>query len=156
MKKKLYIYSIIFFLIDFISKQIIIKKEALLPKEIIPNFFKIDKVTNTGAAFSILDGHIIIFILIALFVLIYLYKYLSNKALTKLETISYSLLIGGILGNLLDRIIYQKVIDFLSFKIINYNFPVFNLADSFIVISIILILIIEIGGNHENRKRKWK
>ena len=154
MKKKLYIYSIIFFLIDFISKQIIIKKEALLPKKIIPNFFKIDKVTNTGAAFSILDGHIIIFILIALFVLIYLYKYLSNKALTKLETISYSLLIGGILGNLLDRIIYQKVIDFLSFKIINYNFPVFNLADSFIVISIILILIIEIGGNHENRKRK--
>ena len=94
MKKKLYIYSIIFFLIDFISKQIIIKKEALLPKEIIPNFFKIDKVTNTGAAFSILDGHIIIFILIALFVLIYLWVmvirqnkrfYMKKKAYKLLE-----------------------------------------------------------------------
>ena len=73
--------------------------------------------------------------------------FIRNKKLNKFESINYGLLTGGIIGNLLDRIIYGYVIDFLDFNIIGYNYPIFNLADSFIVISIILIIFNEFKGD---------
>lgn len=142
MKKKIYIYSIIFFLIDFISKQIIISKVDT-GFDVIPNFFRIIKVTNGGGAFSIFDGYVIIFILIALVVFVCLFRYLRNRVLNNFEILSYSLLIGGILGNFVDRILYGGVIDFLSFRIFGYGFPVFNFADCFIVISVVFIFFME-------------
>ena len=67
------------------------------------------------------------------------------------------MLIGGIIGNLIDRIIYGYVIDYLDFNIFGYNYPVFNLADSMIVISIILlILFINKGDTYDSRKRSQK
>jgi signal peptidase II len=54
---------------------------------------------------------------------------------------SYGMFIGGIVGNLVDRVFRNYVIDFLSFNIFGYHFPVFNIADCFIVISIFLIVI---------------
>ena len=65
---------------------------------------------------------------------------IKNTKLSRLEKFCYGMLIGGILGNLFDRIIYGYVIDYLSFKIINYQAPIFNLADTFIVISVIIIV----------------
>ena len=62
------------------------------------------------------------------------------------------MLIGGILGNLFDRIIYGYVIDYLDFYILGYNYPVFNIADMCIVISVFLIIIDTIrGGFNENK-----
>lgn len=61
-------------------------------------------------------------------------------------------MIGGILGNLFDRIIYGYVIDYLDFYIFGYNFPIFNIADICIVISVILIIIDTLwGGKGEVR-----
>lgn len=156
MKKKIYVLSLIFFLIDFLSKILILKYENNLPITLINNFFYIDKVTNEGAAFSILNGHTIIFIVIAIVMLIYIDRYLLKDAKTKLDIISYSMLIGGIIGNLFDRIFYKEVIDFLSFNIFGYMFPVFNLADTFICIGIFIIIIkLLVGGKDENSS-KWK
>ena len=79
---------------------------------------------------------------------------LYNK-LNKLDYIIYSLLYGGIVGNLFDRIVYGYVIDYLDFYIFNYNFPVFNFADVCIVISVILIIFDSIRGVlYENRSKK--
>ena len=67
-----------------------------------------------------------------------------------------SLLIGGIVGNLFDRIFYKEVIDFLSFNIFGYMFPVFNLADTFICIGIFIIIIKLLKGekNENSSTRK--
>ena len=109
---------------------------------IIKNLFNITLVHNTGAAFSILSGNRIFLILIGLIALIFIIYYINKeKNINTLNTITYSLLIGGIIGNLIDRIIYGYVIDYISIILGHYYFPIFNFADICIVISIILITI---------------
>lgn len=155
MKKKIYILSIIFFLIDIISKIIILSFSKSLPIVVVDNFFIIDKVTNTGAAFSFFDGYRIMLILIAIFAIIYIIKYFMKDINNKWSLYATGLLLGGILGNLFDRIVYKEVIDFLSFNIFGYMFPVFNLADTFIVIGIAILIIDFIRGEkNDNRSTR--
>ncbi len=156
MKKKVYVLSLIFFLIDLISKLIILKIENILPITVIKNFFYLNKVTNEGAAFSSFTGYQIILILIAILALIYIYKSVLKDIKTSLGTISISLLVGGILGNLFDRIVYNKVIDFLSFNIFGYMFPIFNIADIFICIGVLLLLIDYIRGEKNGTRGNKK
>jgi len=142
MKKKVYLLCLIILIIDMISKLIIKNTMNLLESiQVIPNFFHLTYVINDGAAFSILEGKQLFLIILAIILVVYLLFSLQKEKLTNYKILYYSLLIGGILGNLLDRIIYNGVIDFLDFKIFNYNAPIFNLADTFIVISVILIII---------------
>lgn len=141
--KKIIRISSIFLVIDIIVKLFVKNKLALQQSiKIIDNFFYITYVKNTGAAWSILSGEqtfLIIFSLVVIIaILIYLYK---KKIYTKLEIIGYGLLISGAIGNLIDRIVYGYVIDYLNFYIFNYDFPVFNIADSCIVIGIMLLFI---------------
>lgn len=155
MKKKIYVVSLIFFIIDFLSKILIISFEEKLPITVINNFFYLDKVTNEGAAFSMFTGYQIILIILAIGVLIYINKSIIKDINTKLGMISISILIGGILGNLFDRIFYNHVIDFLSFNIFGYMFPIFNLADTFICTGVFLLIIEFIRGDkNENRSNK--
>ena len=152
--KKIYIFSLIIFIIDFVSKIIIQKCFSLYESIIlIPHFLNLTYVKNNGAAFSILSGNQLFLIFISILVLGGLFYYLKKEKLTNLKIIYYSLLIGGILGNLFDRIVYNSVIDFLDFKIFNYDAPVFNLADTFIVIGVLLIIIENIGGLNGNKGR---
>lgn len=140
------IISIILLCIDQISKLLVVN---LLTKNdsitIIKNFFYLTYINNDGAAFSILVGKRIFLILIAVLAIVMLIRYIKkNNIQNKLELVSISLIIGGSLGNLMDRVVRGYVIDFLDFKIFNYNFPIFNLADTFIVIGVFLLLLKEI------------
>ena len=109
---------------------------------IIPNFFSIYYVRNTGAAFSILKDHRYLFIGIAFITFFLLQRYISKTKITKkLEIVSLGLLMGGLVGNLIDRLLYGYVIDYLSFNFFGYSFPIFNIADIGIVIGIILFSI---------------
>lgn len=145
-EKIIYLLTLFFCSIDLISKAIILKTgNILLNKVVIKDFFTIVLTKNTGAAFSFLTGYNWLFIVIGILVLVIFIKYyIYKKEHNNLEIISYSLLLGGILGNLIDRIINSYVVDFLSFKIFGYNFPVFNFADTFIVVGVILMIINEI------------
>lgn len=153
--KKILPISLLFVVIDQIVKILVISKLALQQSiTIINNFFNITYVRNTGAAWSILSGNVLLLIIISVLALVAIYYYLiKDKELNKIDIVSYSMLIGGIIGNLIDRIVHGYVIDYLDFKIFNYNFPIFNVADTLIVISIIIIGISLIVGEYREQNR---
>lgn len=144
--KKILTTSFICILIDQIIKIIITTNLKFTESiNVIKNFFRITYLRNNGAAFSILSGNRIFLILITLIALLIIYIFLiKNKNINKIEAICYGTLMGGIIGNLIDRVRLGYVIDYLDFNIINYNYPVFNFADICIVVSAILLLIISI------------
>lgn len=146
-KNKVYLTSVIVLLIDQIVK-LLIKTNMSLNEEIsiIPNFFSIQYLKNTGAAFSILENQTILLAITSIICISVIIYYLKKEEnLTTTMYLSFGLVLGGILGNLIDRIVYQGVIDFLSFQIFNYNFPVFNIADIGITIGVLLLIIIYIS-----------
>ncbi|MBR2827629.1 MAG: signal peptidase II [Bacilli bacterium] len=145
MKKKndIYVLAGILFLIDFLVKRLIIyliKEHSVIT--VIPNFFQILLVKNRGAAFSILENNTLLLILISVIFLLFLNNFIKKeKNFTKLSILSLGMIMGGVFGNLLDRMIYKSVIDYLSFHLINYDFPIFNLADIFITVGTGLLLL---------------
>ena len=153
--KKILPISLLLVVIDQIVKIRVINKMTLQQSIIvINNFFNITYVRNTGAAWSILSGNVLLLIMISVIALGVIYYYLiKDKELNKINIISYSMLIGGIIGNLIDRVVHGYVIDYLDFKIFNYNFPIFNIADALIVISIIIIGISLIVGEYREQNR---
>ena len=109
---------------------------------VIKNFFSIRLAHNTGAAFSILSNSRILLIVIGILAIIGLIFYIKSlDVIDDIDTFVYALLFGGIVGNLIDRIIYGYVIDYISFKFGSYYFPIFNFADICIVLAVTIILI---------------
>lgn len=155
MKKKniLIILSIIILIIiDQVSK-ILISKYIIEYKNIvlIPNFLNITYIKNFGAAFGILEGKRIFFIILTVLALAYLSYELYKNRDKKYYLISLILVISGIIGNFIDRLFLGYVRDFISFKIFN---PVFNIADSLIVIGVIIFIIYSVVGDKNESKRK--
>ena len=110
--------------------------------KVIENFFHITYTHNTGAAFSILEGQKWFFVFSALIACIGIVGYINkSKDVTKLIKFALMLIIGGAIGNLIDRVVYGYVIDFLDFYIFGYDFPVFNVADCCITIGTGLLLL---------------
>ena len=147
MKKKIYIGAGIIFILDLISK-IVISNTLTLGKEyyIIPKFFYLYLSKNTGAAWSILSNSSYILAIISVVALIFLHKEIKED-MNKLYMVAFILIIGGILGNLFDRVFYGYVIDFIGFNIFGYYFPIFNVADICITLGAILIIICLIKGD---------
>lgn len=145
MKSKQKIYSIasIVIMVDLILKFIVSSK--LVENDIIkviPNLFSIYYLKNTGAAFSILQDSTPFLVILSALILLVLNNYIDKeKDLNKISEISLGMVIGGIFGNMIDRIINHSVTDFISFRIFNYNFPVFNIADIGITVGVFLLLI---------------
>lgn len=139
----LIILTILFLIIDIVSKLIVSSlmnvHDSII---IIKDFFYITYVRNTGAAWSIFAGKTWLLIVVSLiiigFICLYVYK---NKPKSKVEVVGYSLVLGGAIGNFLDRIIYGYVIDFFDFYIFGYDYPIFNMADIFIVIGVLILVI---------------
>ena len=140
---KEYIYSIgvIVFMIDQLIKMIIRKCMAIGQElTIIPKFFSIHYVENTGAAFSILKNKSYLFVILAVIFLLGINHYIEKNTLEQEEKIPLGLIIGGILGNMIDRIAFHSVTDYLSFTIFSHPFAIFNIADMAIVIGIFLYI----------------
>lgn len=142
--KKISIISLAVILIDRIVKILVTNNfELNVRNEIINNFFYITNCHNYGAAFSLFSGNVIFLIFITLIVLFLIYREVKKSSINKVSSILYGLLLGGIIGNLFDRIFYGYVIDYLDFKIFNLDFAIFNIADIAIVIGALLLIIFE-------------
>lgn len=142
--KRILVISFLCTFIDQVLKNLVTFNMDLEQSfSIIPHFFNITYVGNTGGAFSILAGNTWIFVIVAFVAINLIFHFFINgKQLNKIQILSYGILIGGILGNLVDRIFYGYVVDYLDFHIFGYAFPIFNFADICIVLSIIGIIYI--------------
>ncbi len=139
-QKKIYFLclSIFIVLIDqfakylmFYNQKLFINKDFLL--------FKLDFIKNYGAAFNIFSGSRIFLSLISiLFSILLIYLIFRKNTLNLLDLYSYSFILGGTIGNGIDRIFKGFVVDFINLNVI--NFPVFNIADISINIGFIFLL----------------
>ncbi len=119
--------------------------------KIIGNFLRFTYAENKGAAFSILQNQRTFFLIITIVMLIFLgYIYFKTKNITKLSKVSIAMITGGAIGNFIDRYRFGYVIDFIDVRFGDfYNFPVFNIADSFVVCGTILMIILILFNKFE-------
>jgi signal peptidase II len=136
-------YVLLFFIvitilgIDRITKILAIKNLFLHQSvPVIKNVFHFTLVHNYGAAFGIFQNQLFFLILVSLAAIFLIFKYL--KAYSKSEKIFLMLILSGALGNLIDRVLFGYVIDFLDFRI----WPVFNIADSAISIGSVCLAVV--------------
>lgn len=152
MIKKIYIITIITFIIDQIVKLIVPRGINLT---IIKDFFSLTYVENFGGAWGIFSGNLIFLIIVSSIAFVILNRFiLSEEKISLLGGLSYGLLMGGILGNLCDRIVRGYVIDFLNFYILGYDFPVFNIADILVVLGMFLMFIDILRGEEDGIKSR--
>jgi len=143
-----FLLALLVVLLDRWSKRLVATHIAMYTHiQIVPGFFRITHTENTGAAFSLFadsPSHwktalLIGFSLIAM-VIVSVLLWRQARALT-LTGIALSLILGGAVGNLWDRVASGRVVDFLLFYVKSYQWPVFNLADSAIVVGASLLVI---------------
>ncbi|MEH2237551.1 signal peptidase II [Nostoc sp.] len=142
LKNRLFwIAAFIAFFLDQITKYWVVQTFSLgqtLP--LLPGIFHFTYVTNTGAAFSLLSGKVEWLRWLSLGVsLVLIALALFGATLNLWDQLGYGLILGGAMGNGIDRFVLGYVVDFLDFRLI--NFAVFNVADSFISIGIVCLLI---------------
>lgn len=133
--------SLVCFGLDLLTKRIAINNLVEgNRKELIDNFFYLTLCYNTGGAWSIMSENTIFLIIISILALgVIIYTMVKSKS--NFYKYSSAMFIGGLVGNLVDRILFRKVTDFLDFIIFGYDFPVFNVADTFICVGVALMLV---------------
>jgi len=142
--------SLPLYALDQLTKQWVLR--SISPYDarvVVPDFFNLVNVTNTGAAFGSFKGNNTFFIVISIIALVVVTGLLVRHGRSDpWRDVSLALLLAGILGNLTDRLLYGHVIDFLLFNLhIRYAdpWPAFNVADSCISIAVVLFIIHSVG-----------
>ena len=118
------------------------------------SFLNFNLVWNNGIAFGLLSFnenfyyHSITFLIILITVLIVWFAYKSNG----LEKISFLMITGGSLGNIFDRLYYSSVIDFIDLNYNNFHWFIFNVADIFITLGVVVLITLEFFKLKKNEK----
>lgn len=144
--------SVLIVILDQLSKYVVEKNNALHAVEIIKGFFRITYAKNTGMAWSMLSGQTGLLAIISAAAVILMIWYVLKEKHDRLTQIALWMMIGGAAGNLIDRLFLGYVRDFLDFIIFGYDFPVFNIADSFLCVGVFILLIASLRD--ENGKNK--
>lgn len=147
-----FIIASVCILLDQLTKYLVIKYlKGERPLVIVKDLLSFVYVENRGAAFGILQNKKWFFVIVTIIsVLILLYIFLSSyRKMSTWLIVALAFILGGTIGNFIDRMRLDYVVDFISVRIMNrYDFAVFNLADTFIVVgAIMLMLYIMISDN---------
>ncbi|PLT34281.1 signal peptidase II [Bacillus sp. V5-8f] len=141
----MFYYFIALFVIalDQLTKWLVVKNMELGESiAIIQDFLYITSHRNRGAAWGILQGQMWFFYIITVVVVVSLVYYLQKMGRqSTLLGVSLGLMLGGAIGNFIDRIARKEVVDFINTYIFSYNFPIFNIADSALTIGVGLMII---------------
>lgn len=153
MNKKTYLIAAVILIIDQVVKSVMeIYFKLNESVVVIKDFFQITIVHNTGGAWSILNNYSYIFIIFSIIALIVLIKFMFSFKNNLRNNIAFALTISGILSNLADRMFLGYVRDFLDFKIFNYDYPIFNIADIAIVLGVFLLIVAIFKGEDKFEK----
>lgn len=146
--------SIVLILVDQLTKYMIVKSMEIGESiSIIGDILKITSHRNYGAAWGMLQNQMMFFYIITVIVLIALcYFYYKEAADNLLMQSGLMLIFAGAIGNFIDRLFRGNVVDFIDTKIINYDFPIFNVADSCLTIGV-FILLYELLFNQKEEKQ---
>jgi signal peptidase II len=150
-----YIIAVIIIGIDQVTKWLIVKNMELGESiTVIENFIYITSHRNRGAAWGILQGQMWFFYIITTVVIIgiiyYIQKYTKEN---KVMGIALGLMLGGAIGNFIDRLFRKEVVDFINTYIFSYDFPIFNVADSALCVGVVLLFIqMLLEGKQEKEK----
>lgn len=141
---KCYILFLLVIVLDQITKYLITINQELIykPLVLVPGLINIVSVRNTGAAWGIFhDNNVVLLFVafIAFFILVFSFRSISEGFPERY--IALALILGGILGNSIDRLFRQSVVDFLDFQIKSYHWPAFNIADSSICVGVCLLIL---------------
>jgi signal peptidase II len=111
------------------------------PYQILGDFFRLTYVENPGMAFGIRIGSQLLFTVFALVATVVILVYIVKARAEKYPLrFSLALIFGGAIGNLIDRLLYGKVVDFLEFGVARFRWPIFNIADSAVTIGMIVLI----------------
>ena len=151
-----YIIALLVIALDQFTKWLIVKNFELGESvKVIENFLYITSHRNRGAAWGILQGQMWFFYIITVIVIIGIVYYMQKAAKdNKLLGISLALMLGGAIGNFIDRLFRKEVVDFVNTYIFGYDFPVFNIADSALVIGVGLLMIQMLLEERKMKKEK--
>ena len=149
--------SVLSVVIDQITKQVIAHTMTIgesIP--VIDGFLFITSHRNAGAAWGIFQGKMLFFYVVTLVIIGVILYWLKTLDLKKemLLGIALALILGGAIGNFIDRVLYQHVIDFIDVIIFGYDFPIFNVADSSLTIGVVLMGIDTIKTMIQESKEK--
>ncbi|WP_409292148.1 signal peptidase II [Peribacillus sp. SCS-37] len=138
-----FIVALFVIALDQFTKWLIVKNLELGESiEVISQFFYITSHRNRGAAWGVLEGQMWFFYIITLVVvaglIYYIVKHAKNNVLLG---VSLGLMLGGAVGNFIDRVWRREVVDFIHVYIVDYSFPVFNIADSALCIGVVMLII---------------
>lgn len=135
--------SVLVIAVDQVTKQLVVQHMYLFQSIHLTGFLNLTYMQNTGAAFSILEGAPrILFVGLGVIVAIGILVWMNRQSRGhKLAAIALALILGGALGNVIDRAARGHVIDFIDFHVAHYHWPAFNAADSAITIGAVLLIL---------------
>ena len=137
--------ALLVIVLDQLAKLMVVASFAYGEGLIITSFFNLVHVLNHGAAFSFLAGaggwQRWFFTILAMIISVWLIIMIRRHQAERLQPLAFSLILGGAIGNVIDRVRIGAVIDYLDFHAAGWHFPAFNLADSAITLGVILMLL---------------